>query len=278
MFGYIRPLECELKVRDQALYRAYYCGLCKTIGRRYGQVARVALNYDYTFLALLLSAFSEAPQCVSGGCLVKPCRARRPIAPAQPALDYAADVNVLLAYYQQADDWKDERRPPAFCGKLLLEPALRRAESIEPGLAEAVASHIAKLSEIERAHTVGTDIPSDAFGSLMRDIIRFAPGVSEKNRAPAEWMFYNLGRWIYLIDAWEDRASDQKRGSYNPFSVSQTSRSDASFLLYVSLTEAEKGFDLLELVSHSALLDNIVHLGCRGRTRLAMKEKLHESV
>ena len=44
MFGYIRPLECELKVRDQALYRAYYCGLCKTIGRRYGQVARVALN------------------------------------------------------------------------------------------------------------------------------------------------------------------------------------------------------------------------------------------
>lgn len=278
MFGYIRPLECELKVRNLALYRAYYCGLCKTIGRRYGQGARAVLNYDCTFLAILLSAFSKAPQCETGGCFAKPYRAKRPIAPPQAALDYAADANVLLAYHQQADDWNDERKATALASKLLLEPAMRTAKKERPELAETIVRQIGRLSEVEREKTACTDVPADAFGTLMRGIVHQAPEVPQQERAPLEWMFYNLGRWIYLIDAWEDRAKDEKRGGFNPFLLAGMSREEAAFLLHVSLTEAEKGYDLLSIVSHKDLLDNIMRLGCRHRTREAMKEKQHESV
>ena len=55
MFGYIRPLEGELKVREQREYRGYYCGLCKSIGARYGQIERLSLSYDCAFLAALLA-------------------------------------------------------------------------------------------------------------------------------------------------------------------------------------------------------------------------------
>lgn len=112
----------------------------------------------------------------------------------------------------------------------------------------------------------------------MRGIVHQAPEVPQQERAPLEWMFYNLGRWIYLIDAWEDRAKDEKRGGFNPFLLAGMSREEAAFLLHVSLTEAEKGYDLLSIVSHKDLLDNIMRLGCRHRTREAMKEKQHESV
>lgn len=278
MFGYIRPMECELKVREQALYRAYYCGLCKTIGERYGQTARAVLNYDCTFLALVLSAFSEAPQCVSGGCVPKPWKQKRPIAPHQPALEYAADVNVLLSYYRQADNWNDERRYAALGAKLLLRRAARRAAQRRPALSSAIARRLDALSGLERANTKETDLPAGAFADLMRDIIRFAPDIPERCQLPAEWMFYNLGRWIYLMDAWEDRKRDAAHGCYNPFLAANTSPEDASFLLHVSLTEAEKAYDLLSLQSHVGLLDNIMHLGCRARTRLAMEESLHESL
>ena len=53
MFGYVRPCVPELRVRENEIYRAAYCTLCRTLGRRYGLLARLTLSYDFTFLALL---------------------------------------------------------------------------------------------------------------------------------------------------------------------------------------------------------------------------------
>ena len=54
MFGYVRPNRDELKVRELRDYEALYCGLCHALGRRHGFFARFFLNYDFTFLAMLL--------------------------------------------------------------------------------------------------------------------------------------------------------------------------------------------------------------------------------
>ena len=99
MFGYIRPLECELKVREQAEYRGVYCGLCKSIGRRYGQLERLTLSYDCAFLALTLFALTGGAAFTPGNCGPRVYRGKRPIADPSAILDYAADVNVLLAWY-----------------------------------------------------------------------------------------------------------------------------------------------------------------------------------
>ena len=56
MFGYIKPLKCELKIREYDYYRSSYCGLCNSLRIRYCVIARFIVNYDFVFFALLLSA------------------------------------------------------------------------------------------------------------------------------------------------------------------------------------------------------------------------------
>ena len=56
MFGYVEPDKPELKIREFEVFRGYYCGVCKSIGKRFGQVPRISLNYDLAFLAVLLDS------------------------------------------------------------------------------------------------------------------------------------------------------------------------------------------------------------------------------
>lgn len=81
MFGYVVPLKSELKVRELAQYNAYYCGLCASIGSRFGQAARLTLNYDSTFIAMLLTDLSgSAPRpCTMRRCGYKPVPQKTPL-------------------------------------------------------------------------------------------------------------------------------------------------------------------------------------------------------
>ena len=261
MFGYIRPLECELKVREQAEYRGTYCGLCKSIGRRYGQIERLTLSYDCAFLALVLAAVSDGAAFKPGNCGPRVYRGKRPIAEPSAILDYAADVNILLAWYQAADDVTDEKNVKATAAKLALAQAYHKAKKIHPALDHEIRQSMAKLGEIETQKIDSTDEPSDTFGRMLAEVILHAPMLPETERRAAEWMFYNLGKWIYLIDAWDDREKDQKSGNYNPFLLADMPIGQAEFLLNITQNEAQKGYDLLTLRTKSGLLDNIMQLG-----------------
>ena len=59
MFGYVRPPE--LPPEELERFRRMYCGLCHALGKKYGQAARMILNYDLTYLAILLSPREEGP-------------------------------------------------------------------------------------------------------------------------------------------------------------------------------------------------------------------------
>lgn len=264
------PDEGELKVKELALYRAYYCGLCKTIGERYGQTARLFLSYDCAFLALLLSGLTEAPPCTEQGCF-KHLHPKRSVAVPQPALDYAAAVNVLLAKERARDELHDEKTVRSAAALAALYRAGKKAASEYPGLSAAIASQLGRLAEAERAGETCTDVPADAFGTLMREIIRNAPEVTDDARPALEWMFYNLGRWIYLIDAWDDREKDAKNGNYNPFLAAKLSGEDASYLIGMSLAESVKGYDLVPVKTHGGPLDNIMHEGLQRKTRLVLE-------
>ena len=279
MFGYIRPLECELKVREQARYRAWYCGLCKTIGTRYGFLPRMTLNYDCTFLALTLGCLHQEAESNTAVCLLRPQRGKHWTVKENESLRFAADANVLLAWYQQDDEWRDEKNAAALAVRSALHPAAERAKKNAPALADTIFRGIAALSAVEKTNAACSDEPADAFANMLRGIIQCAPGLTQQESDALGWMYYNLGRWIYLADAWEDREKDKKRGSYNPFVILPKSDADASFLLHVSLTEAEKAYNLLNVVSDRGLMDNIMYLGCRKKTRLLLnEERPNESV
>lgn len=277
MFGYISPLKCELRVRELTLYNAYYCGLCRSIQSRFGEIPRMTLSYDCAFLALLAAGISGAEPCRERRCGYKPMKGKMPVAPDSEALRFAADVNVLLAYHKCKDDWADEKKPSALAAKAVLETAAKKAGASRPEAEAAIRNGLSELSALENACCTELDRPADAFARLMRGVFSAAPA-DETNSAVLSQFGWHLGRWLYLIDAWDDREKDRKKGCYNPFLASGAGAERAAFLLHLSLNEAEKAYDLLDLKANGGVLDNIVHLGCAYKTEQLLKGEKNESL
>lgn len=273
MFGWLRPVECELGEAERLVYRAFYCGLCRSIGARGGAPARLTLQYDCAFLALLLSALSDiSVPSEARVCAVHPLRGRCACVQPHPALDFAADVNVLLACGKLADDQKDAPSVKARLLRAALEPAKNRVSAHAPALDAQIDKGLQRLWRIEDDRPRCTDTPADAFGTLLSDIACAYPLLPSSAARPMQWLFYNLGRWIYLADAWQDRAEDAAAGRYNVFLAAETDPNTAFFLLEHSLTESCKAFDLLSMKAHASLIEHILFRSCFARTEQLLKE------
>lgn len=67
MFGYLVAAP-ELMTEPQlGRYRAAYCGLCRSLRARHGQISGLTLTYDMTFLVLFLSSLYEPEETNRGG-------------------------------------------------------------------------------------------------------------------------------------------------------------------------------------------------------------------
>lgn len=273
MFGYVTPLRCELKVREYEEYQAYHCGLCRAIKARYGELPRLALNYDCQFLALLLAGLNGEPQAVPRRCGYKPLSRKRPMVTPDASLNFAADVNVLLFYYKCRDDWQDEKRLRGLLGSAALARAYQKARRNAPGADEAIRTGLAALATVERARSPQLDEAADLFAGAMRGVIEAAPIREPNQRRAAAELCAHVGRWVYWMDAWEDRDRDRASGGYNAFLAAEAGEDRAKILLRAALTEARKAFDLLDLACNEAVLENIVYLGLEHRMDTAFSQK-----
>ena len=219
MFGYVRPLRDELKCRDFDLYRATYCGLCRCMRRRFGLLAPMFLNYDFTFLALLVSPTEEHFSPCRGRCHANPFL-KKYMCPESPALERAADESVILTWWQLRDKARDEglwKGLPARALALALKPSYRKAARLRPDFDRAVGESLAALDRMEAEHCPSIDRPADTFATLLQAA---APKEGDAGRDRAmEQLLYHLGRWIYLIDAQDDLEEDARTGSYNPIAL-----------------------------------------------------------
>ena len=214
MFGYVRPSLAKLSEEDKARFGAVYCGLCRALGERYGQPARMILNYDFTFLALLLWPEGDAG-AVHRRCIAHPL-AGRDHYPGNPALELAADESVILAWWQIQDALSD---PGSGKGKyraasLGLKSAYCRAAERRPDFDRITRERLAQLGELEAARCASLDLPADAFAGILAAAAAEVP--DPVKRRVLEQLLYHLGRWIYLVDAADDLADDCSAGSYNP--------------------------------------------------------------
>ena len=281
MFGYISTIESELKVREAASYRSWYCGLCKCMKRNYGFFSPLFLQYDCAFLALLFSGeLGEAVDAKRCHCLHRCHDPRRKYRLETPALRFAAAVNVLLTYYKCLDDWRDERDVVKGVGALLLKRAVRRAGRDYPARQARTEQFYRDQMTMERDDG-RLDAAADPTGKYLESLADMLP-FPEAEKVPLKWLLYNLGRWIYLMEAWDDREKDQKKGAFNPYLQAGTPKEDAAFGLYASLEEAHKAFDLLSPSRDRGLMENVLTLGCPERTRRVLdksdKEVGHESL
>ena len=214
MFGYVRPSLAKLSEEDKARFGAVYCGLCRALGERYGQAARMILNYDFTFLALLLWPEGDAG-AVHRRCIAHPF-AGRDHYPGNPALELAADESVILAWWQIQDALSDPGRGKGKyrAASLALKSAYRRAAERRPDFDRITRERLARLGELEAARCASLDLPADAFAGILAAAAADVP--DPMKRRVLEQLLYHLGRWIYLVDAADDLADDFSAGSYNP--------------------------------------------------------------
>ena len=144
MFGYIVPYMPELKGSDHELYQAYYCGLCRSLGK-YGLGSKMTLTYDATFaLALLTAVTGEKTELEPRGCAAHPVRGRIPTARPNAVSDYCAAVCVLLARYKLMDDARDGR-PVRRAALPVIHRGVKAAERKYPEAAETLSSGLAVL-------------------------------------------------------------------------------------------------------------------------------------
>ena len=169
MFGYVRPFQPELKCKDYDLYRATYCGLCRCLRQRYGLVAPMLLNFDFTFLALLLWEPEEDFTPCRGRCYANPLR-RLPMCPESRALEEAADESVILSWWKLRDSVQDEglwKGLPARALSLILGPAYRKAARRRPEFDETVRRCLEELTVLEREGSPSLDRTADTFARLL---------------------------------------------------------------------------------------------------------------
>lgn len=272
MFGYIRTHVPELRVREHECYRAVYCGLCREMGRCTGCLSRLTLSYDFVFLTLVRMAVTgEKPTFSPRRCAVHPLR-KRPMMNGNEALAHSARCAALLNYWKVRDDRADERGFKRLRA-MLIQPFMaigrRRARRVYGQLEAQIASHLAQLSALERDNTDSADLPANAFGALLRDICAYGLEGTQAKLAAA--IGYHTGRWIYLIDALDDRAADVERGSYNPLNLmygtsALTAEQTETFSAHLTeeLMEIESALDLTDgdaFPEGMALLRNMLYLG-----------------
>lgn len=216
MFGYVTPCIPELKVKEYYKFKAYYCGLCKSIKNNYGNLPRFSLNYDMTFLAILIDSLSNKDASFKKSfCPVHPLK-KNLVMEGNPALDYASFCNVVLFYYKLLDDFNDDKNIKS---KILSTFLGRYLKNIPKDLSEIETSVENKLKELYFLENSTDKYSIDEYSHAFSDLTGFLL-VNYFNNEDFEndlyWLGYNLGKWIYIIDAFDDLEDDMKKNKFNP--------------------------------------------------------------
>ncbi|MEL7568530.1 MAG: DUF5685 family protein [Dehalobacterium sp.] len=284
MFGYIRLNKEELKIREYYHFRAYYCGLCRELNKRYGRVSSLLLNYDLTFLGLFLSSLTNTPEKLAPErCFLHPLK-KRAFLVKNRWLSYAADVNLLLAYHNLRDNWLDERSPIAVGGLTILRKEYQKAAHLHPSIDKLILEKTQELSRLEKEKSPNIDEAADTFAKILENICSL-DDLSPATNKGFKWLCYNLGKWIYLVDAFDDLEKDIKRRHYNPFLYAfhyqgedyplfhDRIRPQAEFLLNYTLSQVAQAYELLDIHINRGILDNIIYLGMNRQTEQVLNRR-----
>ena len=280
MFGYIKTDLPNMYMKDTVLYQAMYCGLCKGIGKTCGQKARFVLNYDLTFLSVLLHNLQNKDVKVEKEhCIVHPIR-KRPIASVDELTERIAYLNVILAYYKLSDDVIDNGK-----GRLkrsFFNGAYKKAKKNEPEIDKIVKMRYSELLKLEDAKCDSMDIVADPFGNMMQEIVEVI--LKDTCTEEVKELAYYLGKWIYLIDALDDFDKDKKKKDFNVFINLYPLAKDKEQLICNAKQELTVVFaSVLNRIAELAnklnykfnhdLIDNVLYRGLLVQTKRIMENE-----
>lgn len=273
MFGYVTVCEPELKVKDLKKYRAYYCGLCRTLKEDYGFMGQMTLTYDMTFAVILLSSLYERiPELEKHRCKIHPVKKQMMLR--NEITSYAAAMNVLLAYYHMEDDWQDDRKVSSLMTKSLIQGKAKKIIEKYPRQSEIIRKSLKELGECEHENSMDIDRAAGCFGRLMAELFVWKEDIWEKTLRK---MGFYLGKFIYLMDAYEDLPEDRKKNRYNPLKE-LAKRPDYEVqmeqILRMMIAESTVRFEQLPCLVDVDILRNILYDGVWNHyNKIQMKKR-----
>ncbi|MEE1027518.1 MAG: DUF5685 family protein [Agathobacter sp.] len=257
MFGYIVCNRNALSKEERERYQSVYCGICKCIEKKFGQAARMTVNYDMTFLALFLSALYDTDeQNVQFRCYLHPLQNRTAVQ--NKFIDYAADMTVVLAYFKCIDDWEDEGKKIKKKYAELLEEKYKEVKVRYPRQCNNISECMKELRKIEKSHDSIPDGAINCSGKMLSEIFVYEEDFWSSS---LRYFGYELGRFIYLMDAVMDYKKDIKKRNYNPVYKLGKKPEEMEALMTNIIGNACREFEKLPIVDDEHLLCNILYGG-----------------
>lgn len=275
MFGYVTICEPELKVKDLRKYKAYYCGLCRTLKDEYGFMGQMTLTYDMTFAVILLSSLYEnIAEAEMHRCKVHPVKKQAMLR--NEITSYAAAMNVLLAYYHMEDDWTDDRKVSSLMTKNLIQGKAKQIIKQYPRQSQVIRESLKRLSICEKESSQDIDRAAGCFGELMAEIFVYKEDIWAKTLRK---MGFYMGKFIYIMDAYEDLPEDVKKNRYNPLKT-LAQREDYELqmqqILRMMIAESTARFEQLPCLVDVDILRNILYDGVWNRYNKIQMKKSEE--
>lgn len=278
MFGYVRINKMDLTFREFDYYKGYYCGLCKYLKENHGEVSRLSLNYDITFLIVILTALYKLDSDITyERCIANPLKKKMRIV--NEITEYAASMNILLSYYKLEDNLYDDNGIKDKLAYELYKGKLKKAYEKYPQKAEYIKQQLGNLRELEKQESKSIDKVSNTFGNLMGEIFVYKKDEYEQNLRN---IGFNLGKYIYILDAYEDLEEDNKKGRYNPFidyiDKKEELKNKVDRLISMSLGMATKNIEQLNLEFNKSIIDNIIYSGVYLRYKSILEKGCENNV
>ena len=276
MFGYVKPDKPELKIKEFETYRAIYCSVCKTLGKQYGVFSRFLLTYDSVFYVLILKCLlQDKSDCAAKGvCRFNPLKKCHYI-PEDEILRQAAALTVIMFYYKLRDNINDSgllRKLLCLISLPFIKIKFKKAVRNYSYFNDIISESMEKQVNAESDENCSVDKACDASAYALSKIFAYNIDNSELSRI-LERIGYCVGRWVYLMDAFDDLEKDIKNGGFNPFVIKfnlskdylQNKNEDVldSIVSSIRLTanEAASAFDLASHKSYSPIAENIIYDG-----------------
>ena len=261
MFGYVRINKMDLTFREYENYKGYYRGLCKYLKENHGEISRIGLNYDITFLIVILSAiYKPKTNIFEEVCLVSPFKRKKKLI--NDITEYAASMNILLTYYKLEDNLLDDKGVKDILAYNLYKSKLKMAHKKYPHKSQIIKEQMKILNQLEKNKEYNIDKVSNTFGELMGEIFAYK---KDKYEDDLRRIGFNIGKYIYILDAYEDLNEDYKKGRYNPFMEYINKREELKIrvdrLISISLGLLASSIDRLNLQVNRGIIENIVYSG-----------------
>lgn len=276
MFGYVKFDLPNLYIKDYTLYNAAYCGVCKGIKSSSGNIARFGLTYDMAFFSLILHNIKKIDLTITRQRCAEHPLFKKPMAHVDSLTESIGALNTVFLYYKCRDNVVDEHKDKF---KLrLFTGAFRRAAKRYPEVASLVDKYMAQQTEVERGKTSGIDMAADNYSVMIGKLAQYF--LAESATPYTYKLFYNIGKWIYLVDAVDDYDKDIKKGCYNPFAAAYNESDkkalinnraeDINYVFSSIFKEMAESRQNIKFYFNADLIDNILFRGLPAQTKRAL--------